>query len=195
MAAATPAREDTGKRQAILDAALELFSERGFHGTAVPLVAEKAGVGAGTVYRYFESKEALVNALYQACKETMGRVLLAGLTPGAEPREQFHALWGRLAAFAREHPRALNFLELHHHAPYLDEASRMLDQAVVGPARAYVLDAQTRKVLKPLSPDLLIALVFGAFIGIAKGCAEGKITMDPETLEAAEECVWHAIRR
>ena len=56
------------RREAILAAALELFSERGFHGTAVPLVAEKAGVGAGTLYRYFESKEALVNALYQRWK-------------------------------------------------------------------------------------------------------------------------------
>src|SRR5690606_27876447 len=54
----------TDKREAILHAALELFVERGFWGTAVPEIAEKAGVGAGTIYRYFESKEALVNALY-----------------------------------------------------------------------------------------------------------------------------------
>ncbi|MEQ9367019.1 MAG: helix-turn-helix domain-containing protein, partial [Leptospirales bacterium] len=52
------------KAQAILDASLELFAEKGYDGTAVPLIAEKAGVGAGTIYRYFESKEVLVNILY-----------------------------------------------------------------------------------------------------------------------------------
>jgi AcrR family transcriptional regulator len=53
------------KREAILAAALELFAERGFHGTAVPLVADKAGVGAGTLYRHFPTREALILAVYQ----------------------------------------------------------------------------------------------------------------------------------
>ena len=56
------------KREAIMQAALELFVERGFYGTAVPEIADRAGVGAGTIYRYFESKEALVNALYREQK-------------------------------------------------------------------------------------------------------------------------------
>src|SRR5688500_10180049 len=57
------------KREAFMNAALELFVGRGFHGTAVPEIAEMAGVGAGTIYRYFESKEALVNALYRQEKQ------------------------------------------------------------------------------------------------------------------------------
>jgi AcrR family transcriptional regulator len=50
---ATAAPHVDDKREAILGAALELFAERGFHGTAVPQIADKAGVGAGTIYRYF----------------------------------------------------------------------------------------------------------------------------------------------
>src|SRR5690349_16044689 len=64
------------KREAILAAALELFVERGFHGTAVPEVADRAGVGAGTIYRYFASKEALVNALYQKYKAELTGLIL-----------------------------------------------------------------------------------------------------------------------
>src|SRR5262245_20911865 len=45
------------KEEAILNAALELFVERGFHGTTVPSVAERAGVAPGTIYHYFASKE------------------------------------------------------------------------------------------------------------------------------------------
>ncbi|MGZ3428822.1 MAG: helix-turn-helix domain-containing protein, partial [Polyangia bacterium] len=67
---------DEAKSDAILKAALELFVERGFHGTPVPLVAERAGVGAGTIYRSFESKEALVNALYQRWKQTIARQIV-----------------------------------------------------------------------------------------------------------------------
>ena len=39
------------KRAAIIQATLELVSEHGFHGCPVALVAERAGVAAGTIYR------------------------------------------------------------------------------------------------------------------------------------------------
>src|SRR5688500_20283129 len=53
----------TDKRDAIMDAALELFVERGFCGTAVPEIADQAGVVAATIYRYSESHDALGNGV------------------------------------------------------------------------------------------------------------------------------------
>lgn len=47
----------------ILDAALEVFSEKGFHPATVDEIAERAGVGKGTLYRYFANKETLFNEL------------------------------------------------------------------------------------------------------------------------------------
>ena len=58
-----PDRPD--RRESIMDAALACFVERGFYGTAIPQIADKANIAAGTIYHYFESKEALVNALYR----------------------------------------------------------------------------------------------------------------------------------
>ena len=52
------------KQEDIFDAAMQLFAERGYDGTTIPMIAEKANVGAGTIYRYFENKEALVNSLF-----------------------------------------------------------------------------------------------------------------------------------
>ena len=95
-AATTP----SDKREAIFDAALTLFAERGFHGTSAADIAQRAGVGAGTIYRYFEGKEALVNALYQHHKAALGRALLAGFDPEAPPREAFHHFWHRAIAYA-----------------------------------------------------------------------------------------------
>jgi AcrR family transcriptional regulator len=92
------------KREAIFAAALELFAERGFHGTAVPLVAEKAKVGAGTIYRYFESKEALVNALYQSEKRLMLDALLADFPFDKPHREQFRVFFQRMASYAKTRP-------------------------------------------------------------------------------------------
>jgi AcrR family transcriptional regulator len=50
-------------RSRILHAALEEFSEKGFHTTTIDSIAERAGIAKGTVYRYFSTKEALFSAL------------------------------------------------------------------------------------------------------------------------------------
>lgn len=47
----------------ILEAALDLFAEKGFAATKLTEVAKRAGVSKGTVYLYYESKEALFQAL------------------------------------------------------------------------------------------------------------------------------------
>lgn len=52
-------------RLRILDAAAELFAERGLQ-VSLDEVAERAGVGVGTVYRRFPDREALIDALFQA---------------------------------------------------------------------------------------------------------------------------------
>lgn len=55
-----PKQRRAGETKArILDAALELFSDKGFHGTNTKEIAAAAGVATGTLYRYFRDKKAV----------------------------------------------------------------------------------------------------------------------------------------
>jgi AcrR family transcriptional regulator len=184
----------TAKRDAILEAALDLFAYRGFHGTAVPLVAEKAGVGAGTLYRYFESKEALVNALYQKLKLELGQALLADFPSDKPHRERFRDMWRRLFAYAHRNRAAVKFLELHHHGSYLDTRSRQVHLVLVDSLSKLVVEAQERKILRPMKPALLISLVYGAFVGLVKGSWDGFFAITPEIIDEGERAIWDAIR-
>jgi AcrR family transcriptional regulator len=186
---------DLPKRQAILDAALDLFAERGFHGTAVPLVAERAGVGAGTVYRYFDSKEALVNELFQLWKHELGRALLENFPLEAPMRQQFHEVWRRINQFASVHPKAVAFLELHHHRDYLDARSRSIEDAVLLPLHQFVLSAQEAGKIKPLLPEVLMAMVYGTFTGLLRASQEKRLELTQSVLDEAEAALWEAIRR
>lgn len=182
------------KREAILDAALELFVERGFHGTAVPLVAERAGVGAGTIYRHFASKEQLVNELYRHWKQVLASETMALIDPSAPAREQFHRLWRGLFDFARQQPKAFAFLELHHHGSYLDDDSRAMEGRVIALATAFIERLQNEKVLKPVAKDVLMAIVYWSFVGLVRCGGEGKVCLDDAAIDAAEQCVWEAVR-
>src|SRR5262245_23791797 len=65
-------------RQAILDAALDLFAEKGYFGTRVRDIATAVGVGESALYNYFQSKEALFDALIMTAREHKAEQL-AGL--------------------------------------------------------------------------------------------------------------------
>jgi AcrR family transcriptional regulator len=60
-----PLRKDAARnREKLLAAALELFAERGTEGS-LEEVAKRAGVGIGTLYRHFPTRDALVEAVYR----------------------------------------------------------------------------------------------------------------------------------
>lgn len=184
----------TDKREAIMAAALDLFVERGFYGTAVPEIAEKAGVGAGTIYRYFENKEALVNALYRQEKQGFASRVLGEFPKTTIARELFRTMWNKMAKFAVENPKPFIFLELHHHGPYLDTESQALEQRMLELFTNVVVAAQARGELKAGPPALLMSIVMGAFVGVIRGCVEMSSELGDADWTLAEQCVWEAIR-
>lgn len=187
------AKGSTNKREAVMAAALELFVERGFFGTAVPDIADKAGVGAGTIYRYFASKEVLVNEIYRAEKMRWGQVLVASVAT-TTARELFRSLWLRMARFTVENQQSFVFMELHHHARYLDAESRALEQRMLELFANVITAAQARGELKVGPPRLLMAIVMGAFIGVVRNSIEQQQTITADEWKLAEQCGWEAIR-
>ena len=188
------APQPAAKRDAILAAALELFSERGLDATPVPAIAERAGVGAGTIYRYFRSKEDLGNEVYRRCKLDLRRALVRGVPGNLSPRQEFRWLWCGLFEFATRRPGAFRFLETHYHADHLDAESRRAAEALDAPIEDFLARAQTVGAIRELPPKLLISLAFGAFVGLFKAAEAGRIELTQETLARSEEAVWQMLK-
>lgn len=189
-----PRRAVGDKREAVLGAALELFVERGFHGTTVPEIAERAGVGAGTIYRHFPSKEAVVNELFRQHKQLLTARVLRDFPIDAVAREQFKALWHRMAQYAVDEPLGFAFLELHNHRSYLDAESRAIEARIREFGIGFLAAAQRRGEVRNADPMVLIGIVMGAFIGLVRFAGECKLTLDEAAWRTAEQCVWEAIR-
>jgi AcrR family transcriptional regulator len=175
------------KREAILEAALGLFAERTFEGAPVPLVAERAGVAAGTIYRYFDTKEALVNAVYRRWKGQLRDLVRDAMSRPGTARERFACVWRALWRFATDEPRAFTFLETHHHAAYLDAESVKVGAEVDAVATGFVRGAQASGEVREGSPEMLVALVFGAFTGLVKRWTAG---YDDRVVEASGDVAW-----
>lgn len=183
------------KHQLLLDAALDLFESRGFDGVAVPEIAKQAGVATGTVYVYFRDKEALVNALYRHWKTAYNDQVLAPLPAGLLVRDKFTTLWQRMMEFAQTHPRAIRFMDLHHHAPYLDDESRALSKQYLSVARDFFAEAKAAGVVRNLDPIMVVSLMWGAATGLMKFADQGALKIDAGKINDMEEALWRAVAR
>jgi AcrR family transcriptional regulator len=105
-------REKRERRRSILQAARETFFENGFHHATVDSVAERAEVSKGTVYLYFESKEALLaHLLLEGLEDLVAELDRAcGAATGLAADEQLRALAQAYLDFFRRDPQYFPFL-------------------------------------------------------------------------------------
>ena len=108
------------KKEDILNTTLQLVIEKGIHNTPMSLISEVAGVGMGTIYNYFESKEELINALYLKLKEDEAAYMLNNFDSNLSVRQSFFFFWTNILSYFISHPKEFQFLEQFYLSPLID---------------------------------------------------------------------------
>jgi len=104
-AQATPSSPDT--RERIVRTAFQLFHEQGFTATGVATIVREAGVNPGSLYHFFESKDALLLAVLEFALEYLGPAVMVPVEASAsDPVARVFALMQRYRdGMQREHCR------------------------------------------------------------------------------------------
>jgi len=101
---ARPRSDD--KRKAILDAAMELFAERGIAHVPTSAISAAAGVAEGTLFTYFKSKDELMNELYREIRKEIDRQL-EEYPAHADPQTRVRFVWDKLVDMSVAQPKRL----------------------------------------------------------------------------------------
>jgi TetR/AcrR family transcriptional regulator len=106
------AREKARRQQEILEAAREVFFEKGIHRATVDDVAAHAEVSKGTVYLYFQSKESILARLLLEGLSILLSELEAGYAPNEplSPEKHLRQLAEAYWRFAQNHPHYFRLL-------------------------------------------------------------------------------------
>jgi AcrR family transcriptional regulator len=190
------ARSETveDKGQAILSATLELVSQHGFHGTPMSSIAERAGVGAGTIYRYFKNKEDLINELFLHLKSDISKVMLEGFSPSLPPEKVFRTIWLNTFQYCVQNPAEMMFLEQYHNSPFLTPESEAAMLDILNPLVEYFEASVAAGVLKDMPFQMMSIFVYDITVSYAKKHINGALKMDEKTLELAVQASWDAVK-
>jgi AcrR family transcriptional regulator len=184
------------KRETILQAALELIAERGFHGAPMSAVAERASVSAGIIYHYFTNKDDLIHALYREVEAKFSRALLAGHPQSLPVAEAFQRIWLNAYQFYRSYPHEARFLEQYKHSPFyqLPPVDSLQGSDLAFIAQLFEGDAAERP-LKDLPPDVIYELTLGAAARVAQRRPDDSGVLNEQQLAAIAAACWQAVAR
>jgi AcrR family transcriptional regulator len=190
--------EKPDKRKEIVRAALALIAGHGFHGAPLAMIADRAGVGTGTIYLYFENKDVLIAEIYKDLEDRLSPLIMEGYAPERPIRERFLHLGTALLRYFIYNPLDFRYLEQFHNSPYGVTFRR---DNILGQKRNYNVcrelleEGVDKQVIKNLPLVILFALAIGPLLTVARDHILGFIPLDDSLIARTVEACWDGIRR
>lgn len=167
----------------------------GFHGARTALIAARARVAEGTIYRYFESKDILIRETYRGLEERFYRMTMKGYSAGEPLRERFVYIGGVFVRHCLAFPMDFRFLEQFHNSPY--GAAHRRDKVLAKETdilRDLFDEARRLRVVKNLPDPVLFALGFAPLLGVIRDHILGFISLDEGLIKGTIDACWDAVK-
>lgn len=155
--------EDT-TRQQILDAAYDLFIEKGFQGSTMRDIADKAGIKAASIYNHFDGKESIFKEVFLERHPLFGLLEILNRAIGETAEELLSSAFDLLSREIKKEPKLLNlfFVELVEmggkHIPEAIDTNFPHDSTFMH--KIFGLKSELRDIREPVLIRALIGTVF-----------------------------------
>lgn len=88
------------------------------------MISESAGVSTGILFRYFATKNDLINSVYFSAKERMGQATYAGCDEETSVRDKIKRIWGNAIRWGVENPYEFMFIEQFSSSPFIADVTK-----------------------------------------------------------------------
>ncbi|MDT8311211.1 MAG: TetR/AcrR family transcriptional regulator [Methylophaga sp.] len=182
------------KREAILNATLELLASSGFHGFSIKQLAAKAGVATGTIYLYFQDRDSLIRELHMNILQRFAAAMFVDHDEQLPLAEQHHHLCCNLWRFLVNNPSVLlSKAQFDHLPPDILRSQRDDAWGLFAPLRILFAKGRYSGQIKDLQDDVLASLSFEPYMYLARQQLIGVIKVDPASLGEIITASWDAI--
>jgi TetR/AcrR family transcriptional repressor of uid operon len=159
------------RKAQILQAANSVFSRLGFHAANVSDIAAEAGVSQGTVYHYFESKDDLFMAVFEAWETgNLNREVLAAIDFSASASEQLrylaHAVGEYMAQTEEFFPASVEFWSHIHRDAAIQEGIRRIFAELRLTVAQLIQDGIAQGEFISVDPNATASLLIAAYDGL-----------------------------
>jgi len=184
------------KRQKILMTSEALLAERGLYGLSMKLLADTAGVAAGTIYRYFDNKEALINELYLHITHETADDFFKGWSDEQSPEHKYKRLWNNAFYAVLQKPQRSIVIEMLFSQPGLFKAqAAFFDSEMFQPLTDFYQQGIDEQRFHNWKIPALMTLSFNSAITLAKKVMSNCIDPDQTQINQVRDASWLIIQK
>ncbi|PAB58627.1 TetR/AcrR family transcriptional regulator [Anaeromicrobium sediminis] len=181
------------KKEMIMEAALRLFNEFGFHGTPTSKIAKEAGVSNGTLFNYFSTKEELINTLYlehiTGCRDCVFKELNKDLSV----KETMKYLWANAIRWHLKRPEMFKFMEQFAHSPYINNIGKEKKEELFRFAHGLVDKGISHGMFRYKNTKLICCCMEGALSHTTRYLLENENEDMDDVIEESFNMLWQGI--
>jgi AcrR family transcriptional regulator len=183
------------KRDAILNAAIHIFAERGLAAAPTSEISKQAGVAEGTLFTYFRTKDDLINALYQEIKLELAGTMMAGFPHKKSVRARLRHVWDSYVNWGVTNPEQRRVLAQLQVSGMLTKESIAAGSAPFVEIQNITRDAIEQHILRLDIPLELISKMLGALAEAIMDLIISKPAMAKKYRNGGFEIYWAGISR
>lgn len=186
--------KDEQKLEAIAQATYQCVLERGMRALTMADIAKRAGLATSTLYVYFPSKQALLDALYESAKTATVANLMEADQSGSSVKARMRSIWQCLLAMRMEQPDRHVFMEQYASSAFMSDSNRSLGAGLSAVFAALVEQGQREELVKPIPVAFHQACLLGSVAETAKLMAQHVLPDDQATRETGFLLCWDAMK-
>ena len=185
-------RDPKGTRERLVRAALELFTTEGYHASTTPLIAARAGIAEGTIYRHFESKEQLLNEIYRAALRMLSATVTeSSSTPVCRERlDRIALIWQEIA---RANPPLIKLVFSTNNESLLDSRSKLAFANMVAEIEMVMAAGKSIGQVRAGSARILADVWLRLVVLVLERTASGEWPPDHPASRQVFDSAWAAI--
>ena len=186
------------KREDIIRAAMDLIATQGFHGAPMSLIAEKADVGVGTIYRYFENRDMLIKSIYKEIEERLVAYITKNYPSEAPVRICFFHIAKGLVTYFTQNPMDFKYFEQFHYSPFGEAHRRNRIFKSAGQPDIFMELYErglAQPVIKNLPPTVFFNLAFAPIIWSLRDHIQGMVAIDDSLAGLLAASCWDSVKK
>lgn len=183
------------KEEQLIDAALKLFNEFGFHGTPTAKISKEAGVSTGTLYNYFESKVDLINKLYIRVKKHSTDFVINSFVDSSNTKIAIKSIWISFVKWGVKYPDLFKFKEIYCQSPFIETLSKEMNKDDMEPIVGVVKNAIKDGIIKREDFSLIFAMFSGTTNSTIKHIINSQVENVDEIIERSFTLFWDGLAR
>ncbi|MCX5918473.1 MAG: TetR/AcrR family transcriptional regulator [Deltaproteobacteria bacterium] len=163
--------KDENKHQKILQAAIKVFSEKGFYNSRVSEIAKEASVADGTIYLYFKNKDDILISLFEEEFAKIVRDMRAELAREKDALQKIKRFAITHLSIVAHHPHLAEVMgvEVRQSTKFMKEYVNQPFIEYLNIIRSVVIEGQEKGLLrKDLTPGVMKRAFFGALDEMAR---------------------------